>query len=446
MEGLHAITCKAVNIGMFKGALIREGNLDISHLFYADDAIFVGEWSQHNAHNLIYMLRCFYLVSGLKINVYKSKLVGVSVSDESVTDMATVLGCGVAKLPMTYLGVPIGCNMGRVDNWKCIVQKFTPKMSQWKARLLSVGGRVSLIKSVVCNLPTYYLSLYKMPICVQKKLESMRNKFFIGGDLGDKKVTWVKWNVCLASKALGGLVIRSIHGQDGGIGGWRILASNLSPWKVIVNSVFQLQSKGVNLLASCKRSLGDGMNISFWDETWCGDSPLNVLFPRVYALEGDKKCKVAHRINVSNWNMVLRRAPRGGVDPNGFSVASARKFIDEHILPCGLSCTRWNKDVPIKVNVFMWRLNLDKLPFMVNMERKGIDIDSLLCPVCGDHVENVDHLFFSCGMAREIWRLLARWCDLDIPSVASIAEWFSWVDACKVTKTARYILEGVAAT
>ena len=69
----------------------------------------------------------------------------------------------------------------------------------------------------------------------------------------------------------------------------------------------------------------------------------------------------------------------------------------------------------------------------------------VLC-VCGDHVENVDHLFFSCGMARELWRLLARWCNLDIPGVASIAEWFSWVDACKVTKTARYILEGVAAT
>ncbi|GKG18122.1 putative RNA-directed DNA polymerase, eukaryota, reverse transcriptase zinc-binding domain protein, partial [Tanacetum coccineum] len=50
MEGLHAITCKAINIGMFKGVIIREGNLDILHLFYADDAIFVAEWSQHNAH------------------------------------------------------------------------------------------------------------------------------------------------------------------------------------------------------------------------------------------------------------------------------------------------------------------------------------------------------------------------------------------------------------
>ncbi|PWA52105.1 RNA-directed DNA polymerase, eukaryota, Reverse transcriptase zinc-binding domain protein [Artemisia annua] len=118
--------------------------------------------------------------------------------------------------------------------------------------------------------------------------------------------------------------------------------------------LLMLQRKGVNLLATCKRSLGDGMNISFWDETWCGESPLKVLFPRVYAFEGDKKSKFAHRINISDWNMVLRRAPRGGVESsqledlkaviqditmsdnkdgwkwclasNGFSVASAQTF------------------------------------------------------------------------------------------------------------------------
>ncbi|GJT76643.1 retrovirus-related pol polyprotein from transposon TNT 1-94 [Tanacetum coccineum] len=339
-------------------ASIGEGNLDISYLFYADDAIIVGEWSQHNAHNLICMLRCFYLVFGLKINVHKSKLIGVSVSDENFIDMAMVLGCGVTKMPMTYL--------------------------------------------VVGNLLTYYLSLYKMPTYVQKKLESMCNKLFMGGDLGDKKVTWVKWNVCLASKALGGL--------------------EASMGKM------ELQRKGVYLLAACKHSLGDRMNISFWIKTWCRDSSLKVLLPRAYALEGDKKSLIQD-ITISNnkdgWKWSLAS--------NGFSVASARKFIDEHILPYGLSCTIWNRGVPIKVDVFMWRLNLDKLPSMVNMERKGIDIDSLLCLVCGDHVENVDPLFFSCGMARELWRLLARWFDLDIPSVASIVEWFSWVDACKVT-------------
>ena len=116
MEGLHVIMCKAVNAGMFKGASICQGNLNISHLFYADDAIFMGEWSQSNAYNLICMLRCFYLMFGLKINVQKSKLLGLCVSDDDILDMASVLGCGVSKLPLTYLGVHVGCNMGRCEN------------------------------------------------------------------------------------------------------------------------------------------------------------------------------------------------------------------------------------------------------------------------------------------------------------------------------------------
>ncbi|GJU41066.1 putative RNA-directed DNA polymerase, eukaryota, reverse transcriptase zinc-binding domain protein [Tanacetum coccineum] len=114
MEGLHALLAKAVNSGLFKGALIGQGNISISHLLYADDAIFVGEWSHTNAYNLICILRCFYLMSGLKINVHKSKISGINVDHNDVYNMALVLGCGAVKLPMMYLGVPVGCNMGRL--------------------------------------------------------------------------------------------------------------------------------------------------------------------------------------------------------------------------------------------------------------------------------------------------------------------------------------------
>ncbi|GJX16064.1 putative RNA-directed DNA polymerase, eukaryota, reverse transcriptase zinc-binding domain protein [Tanacetum coccineum] len=174
MEGLHALTCKAKELGLFKGATFGHDNISISHLKYADDVIFFGEWSSTNANNLICMLRCFFLMSGFKFNVHKSNVLGVCVSDEEVSDMANVIGCGVTKLPFKYLGVPVGCNMAR---------------------------------SVLGNLQTYYMSIYMMPIFVQKKLESMRNKFFIGGDQDEKKITWVKWKKCLASKKLGGLGI-----------------------------------------------------------------------------------------------------------------------------------------------------------------------------------------------------------------------------------------------
>ncbi|PWA62657.1 tryptophan synthase alpha chain [Artemisia annua] len=82
---------------------------------------------------------------------------GVYVSVEDAEDMAKNVGCGVARFPFKYL-------------------------AHWKARLLSVGGRLSLIKSVLGNLPTYFMPLYMMPAAVRNKLEMMRTKFFIGGD------------------------------------------------------------------------------------------------------------------------------------------------------------------------------------------------------------------------------------------------------------------------
>nr|GEV77062.1 hypothetical protein [Tanacetum cinerariifolium] len=203
MESLHAFTCKAEDLGLFKGAFIGRDNMSISHLMYADDVIFFGEWSRNNAHNLICMLRYLFLISGLKINVHKSDVIGIGVSDEEVSCMANVIGC-----------------------WK-----FSSKLSLRKARLLSVGGRLSLIKSVLGNLPTYYMSIYLMSTAICNNLESLRNKFFIGCDQGDKKMRWVKWKRCLANKNNGGLGIGSIYGLNIGLlfkWIWRVHLSDLS--------------------------------------------------------------------------------------------------------------------------------------------------------------------------------------------------------------------------
>nr|GEU56417.1 RNA-directed DNA polymerase, eukaryota [Tanacetum cinerariifolium] len=135
-----------------------------------------------------------------------------------------------------------------------------------------------------------------------------------------------------------------------------------------------------------------------------------------------------------------------GLKSYRFTVASARKHIDEHILIGGFTTTRLPKCVPIKVNVCMWRLSLDKLAGLVNMDRKGIDVASFLCPVCCEYIENANHLFFSCGVSRDLWARLTRWCDLNIPEVYNLSEWMSWLDACQVMKKARLSLEGIAAS
>ncbi|GKF20830.1 RNA-directed DNA polymerase, eukaryota [Tanacetum coccineum] len=83
-----------------------------------------------------------------------------------------------------------------------------------------------------------------------------------------------------------------------------------------------------------------------------------------------------------------------------FSVASVRKLIDDIRLPEVSSQTRWIKAVPIKVNVLAWKVRLDELPSRLNISRRGMDITSILCPICDREVESVSHAFFACHLLK----------------------------------------------
>nr|GFA77997.1 RNA-directed DNA polymerase, eukaryota, reverse transcriptase zinc-binding domain protein [Tanacetum cinerariifolium] len=231
-------------------------------------------------------------MSGLKINVHKSNVLGVGVSDIEVSNVAKIIGCGVAKLPMKYLGVPVGNNMARCYSWNNIVNKFTNKLSLWKARLLSIGGRLTLIKA------------------------SIRNNFFIGADQGERKITWVKWKKCLASKSLGGLGIDSIYGLNMGLlfkWIWRLLANPSDLWSRSILSIYRTRG-GIDLLSFYTRNIGNGDSTKFWDDLWCEEQLLKDKFHRVFMLDTDRDCLVANQIPLSNWHLVLRQNPRGGIE------------------------------------------------------------------------------------------------------------------------------------
>ncbi|XP_035836926.1 uncharacterized mitochondrial protein AtMg01250-like isoform X2 [Helianthus annuus] len=93
MEALSGIMKEAESTGLFKGIKVTNDGPYLSHLIYADDVMFVGEWSPLNINNLRRMLRCFYLVSGLKVNLAKCSIFGVGVSEHEVQDMANRLRC-----------------------------------------------------------------------------------------------------------------------------------------------------------------------------------------------------------------------------------------------------------------------------------------------------------------------------------------------------------------
>ncbi|GKA92822.1 RNA-directed DNA polymerase, eukaryota, reverse transcriptase zinc-binding domain protein [Tanacetum coccineum] len=281
------------------------------------------------------------------------------------------------------------------------------------------------------------------------------------------------WRFRCQSHDLWAKVITCVYGVNGGINDDRVFP--YSTWGAILSSVKRLNLNGIDLLALCTKKIGNGARTSFWNDPWCSSSPLKVRFPRIFMLETDKGSMVSNRLNIHNWSSILRRAPRGGIESSqlvdllsaisainlsdqpdswvwslnpavGFTVASVRKLIDVNILVGSDSPTRWNRSVPIKVNVFLWRLALNKLPTRVNLDRKGIDVDSTLCPICGDDVETINHLFFTCEMARVLWANLACWWDLDVPFCSSFSDWICWLDSSHLSAKGKLFLDGVGGT
>ncbi|GJX98054.1 RNA-directed DNA polymerase, eukaryota, reverse transcriptase zinc-binding domain protein [Tanacetum coccineum] len=199
---------------------------------------------------------------------------------------------------------------------------------------------------------------------------------------------------------------------------------------------------------------------------------LKQRYPRLYALEVKKTVDVASKLSQENLTWSFRRAPRSGVeqdqltdlttyvegvvlgvtpdrwywtlDGSGeFSVASARKVIDDNRFPEVSTQTRWIKAVPIKVNIHAWKVRMDCLPTRLNISRRGIDIPSILCPVCGSVTESSSHLFFDCLVAKDNFRKICRWWEVDFMEVHTFDEWVSWIVNLRIPIKHKRLLEGV---
>ncbi|GKA39581.1 hybrid signal transduction histidine kinase M [Tanacetum coccineum] len=107
-------------------------------------------------------------------------------------------------------------------------------------------------------------------------------------------------------------------------------------------------------------------------------------------------------------------------------------MLDEAFLPKMEVPTRWIKSIPIKVNVFAWKLYLDRLPTRSNLSRRNVSLPSLACPLCDHVLEDSSHLFFGCSVAKDIQKLICRWWNLDVHPYESYEDWLSWFKSIRL--------------
>ncbi|KAI3509571.1 hypothetical protein L1887_24947 [Cichorium endivia] len=420
MEGLNVALQEARDKGLFKGLQLPNGGPCVSHLFYADDALFVGEWDRTNLKNLARILKCFHASSGLKVNFHKSRVFGIGASDSETTNWASILGCDVGTFPFTYLGVPVGANMNLTKNWKPIIEKFQNKLSIWKSKSLSFGGRLTLLSSMLGNLPTYFFSLFTAPVTVTNKLENIRRRFLWGGEENKTKIHWVAWEKVLASKSAGGLGVGSIRALNVALivkWWWRLKTEKDALWGKIIG-LEKLQTKYPSLYNLEERK-GCSVADKFYEGNFVGhwtSCPIGSGF----ADDLDRLRRDLDSVQLVNepdsW--------RCSIDPNGrYSVSVLRRFIDQKSeFSLSLPSITWCKEVPIKVNCFIWRASQNKIPSLTALRTRGIEIDSTRCGVCINGVECSDHILVTCPFASLIREKIFKWCGINHQTFSSVDE------------------------
>ena len=139
----------------------------------------------------------------------KSEIVPVG-EVRNIQSLANILQCKVGNLPMTYLGMPLGTLYKSPSIWNLILERMEKKLSGWKRLYLSKGGRLTLLKSTLSSLPTYYLSLFTIPKAVATRLERIQRNFLWGSSIECFKYPLVAWEKVCLPREMGGLGIRKL--------------------------------------------------------------------------------------------------------------------------------------------------------------------------------------------------------------------------------------------
>ena len=249
MKAFSLLVDRAAEGGFISGYKFKGRNdteRQITHLLFADDALIFCKDMEDQMAYLSWILAWFEALSGLRINLDKSSLIPVGrVENEEI--LAIELGCKIGYLPTEYLGLPLGAKRKASSVWDRVEERFRKRLANWKRQYISKGGRLTLIRSCLFNLPTYVMSLFRLPRKVNIRLEKIQRDCLWGGGNLDRKIYLVKWDIVCSSKVKGGLGIRSLSNFNKALLGkwnWRFAMEENSVWRNIISLKYGMEEGG----------------------------------------------------------------------------------------------------------------------------------------------------------------------------------------------------------
>ena len=131
-----------------QGININNKNFKLSQ--YADDTQIVLDGSELSLRETLNTLNQFYNMSGLKINVEKTRAIGIGALSNSPTRLCRDFILDWNQGSFKVLGVNFSCNVNDIWdlNYHEVLNKVENICKQWTKRKLSLIGRITIIKSL----------------------------------------------------------------------------------------------------------------------------------------------------------------------------------------------------------------------------------------------------------------------------------------------------------
>ena len=163
VDMLAIIVSKSKEDSKVKGVVPNLIDGGLSVLQYADNTIIFMDHDIEQAKNLKLLLCAFEQLSGLKINFQKSELFYFGDAGDHKYQYSQLFGCNIGSYPFHYLGIPMHFRKLSNKDWKAVEDRIEKRLSGWKGKLLSVGGRLVLINYVLSSLLMFMLSFFLGP-------------------------------------------------------------------------------------------------------------------------------------------------------------------------------------------------------------------------------------------------------------------------------------------
>jgi hypothetical protein len=462
MEILSKILKKVEDSGLIRGfQASRSGvpGLSISHILFADDTMIMCDADPVQLMYLRLAMTCFEASTGLRVNLGKSEIVPVG-DVVNLRVLADILCCRIGSLPMNYLGMPLGSTFKSTLIWNPIIEKMERRLAGWKRLYLSTGGRLTLLKSTLSSLPTFYLSLFTIPCSIAKRIEQIQRKFLWGGSDDTFKHCLVKWDTVCSPVSKGGLGVRKLVPFNRALLDkwlWRFGAEDNRLWKRVLverhgagcgdwSTGWTRDSHGCGLWkgimlgwndfsAQVKFKVGRGNRVRLWHDRWCGDVPLKESFPALYACASNKSATISEVLvrengrvdwqvtflrNFNDWELdnvasflgLLQNHCPSRVVEDGlwwslknsgiFDVRSRySSFRESPSLIFPWKCI-WRTKAPRRACFFVWTAAWQKILTCENLRKRGYSITSWCCMCCCNG-ETVEHLLLHCHVAGALW-------------------------------------------